>query len=638
MTDRHFIVATAGHVDHGKSALVRALTGTDPDRLPEEKARGITIDLGFAHLALPGLDLGLVDVPGHEDFIKNMVAGVGSVDLALFVVAADDGWMPQTEEHLQILAYLGVDRAVVALTKSDLTPAPGLAADEVRARLRGTPFECAPIVPTSTLTGQGFDELRTALAAVLAAAPPPRDTGKPRLPVDRVFTLRGVGTVVTGTLTGGALARGAAVVALPSGRTGHLRSVQSHGRELEVAICGTRAAFNVPEFAATGDGAVARGEVLTLACTGTPSPVFDVSLTRCDRAPVGARAAAPLRDGTHVRVHHGSGHCLARVRLLEGKSLPPGASGIAQLRCDAPVFAFAGDRFVLRDGAGRATLAGATVLDPDGNARRFRGPGQRRFLQRRASADARDAAAYIAAVLARDRVAAVDTLLLKSPFSAAEIAAAVASLVAAGTAALPTTGLTADGAWWKTLRQRAADLIDAWHRAHPEQIGMGLDRLRASLGRELPLPALLDALVAALGQHGPFVQAGNAVRRASHRPVLPAVLQAAGERIRAVLAARPLEPPSVKELTPDPAARQALRFLRDTGEIVELGPELVLAAESFQRMRAAVVRYLRSEGSATASDLRLMLGTTRRIIIPVLEQLDREGVTRREGDRRTLRA
>ncbi len=637
MADRHFIVATAGHVDHGKSALVRALTGTDPDRLPEEKARGITIDLGFAHLALLGLDLGLVDVPGHEDFIKNMVAGVGSVDLALFVVAADDGWMPQTEEHLQILAYLGVNRAVVALTKSDLTPAPGLAAEEVRARLHGTPFERAPIVPTSTLTGQGFDELRAALAAVLADAPPPRDIGKPRLPVDRVFTLRGVGTVVTGTLTGGALARGAAVVAQPSGRTGHLRSVQSHGRELEAAVCATRAAFNVPEFAATGDGAVTRGEVLTLSCTGTPSPVLDVSLTRYDRGPVGARAA-PLRDGTHVRVHHGSGHCLARVRLLEGKSLPPGASGIAQLRCDAPVFAFAGDRFVLRDGAGRTTLAGATVLDPDGDSRRFRGPGQRRFLQRRANADACDAAAAVAAVLARDRVGAVDTLLLKSPFRAAEVADAVASLVAAGSVVLPSTGLAADAVWWKTLRRRAAGLIDEWHRAHPEQIGLGLDRLRAGLGRELPLPVLLDALVAALGQHGGFVQAGNAIRRTTHRPALPAALQAAGERIRALLAARPLEPPSVKELTPDAAARQALRFLRDTGEIIELGPELVLAAESFQRVRAAVTRYLRSEGSATASDLRQMLGTTRRIMIPVLEHLDREGVTRREGDRRTLRA
>ncbi len=651
MTGKHFIVATAGHVDHGKSALVRVLTGTDPDRLPEEKARGITIDLGFAHLVLrastgpevsgrqtfPSLDLGLVDVPGHEDFIKNMVAGVGSVDVALFVVAADDGWMPQTEEHLQILAYLGVNRAVVALTKSDLTPAPGLAVEEVRLRLRGTPFEHAPIIPTSTLTGDGFEALRAALAAVLADAPPPRDAGKPRLPIDRVFTLRGVGTVVTGTLAGGALARGAEIVAQLSGRTGHVRSVQSHGREQETAWPGTRAAFNLPDFAATGDGALARGEVLTLPGIGKASTTLDVSLTRFDRTPAGSRAAAPLRDGLHVRVHHGSGHCLARVRLLEGKSLPAGANGIAQLRCDAPVFAFAGDRLVLRDGAGRATLAGGTVLDPDGNPRRFRGPLQRRFLQRLAAAGPHDAPATVSAVLERDRAVPVDTLLLKSAFSASEIADAVLSLAAAGHAVLPAPGFAADAAWWKAVRQRASGLVDAWHHTHPEKTGLPLDRLRSGLGREFPFPALLDALVAALVENGGCVRAGNALRRASHRPALPPALHASGERIRAALAARPLEPPSVRELAPDAAAQQALRFLRETGEIVELSAELVLAAESFQRVRAAVVRYLRSEGSGTASELRQMLGTTRRVMIPVLEHLDREGVTRREGDRRTLR-
>ena len=637
MSERHFIVATAGHVDHGKSALVHALTGTDPDRLPEEKARGITIDLGFAHLALPGLDLGLVDVPGHEDFIKNMVAGVGSVDVALFVVAADDGWMPQTEEHLQILAYLGVTRAVVALTKSDLTPAPSLAAEEVRAHLRGTPFEHAPIVPTSTSTGQGFTELRAALTAVLADAPPPRDISKPRLPVDRVFTLRGVGTVVTGTLTGGTLARGAAVVAQPSGRTGHLRSVQSHGRALDAVSPGARAAFNLPELAAAGEDALERGEVITLPNFGKASATLDVRLTRFNRAPTGSRVVAALCDGTHVRVHHGSGHCLARVRLLGGKSLPPGADGIAQLRCDAPVFAFAGDRFVLRDGAGRATVAGGIVLDPDSSFRRFRSPGQRRFLHRLAEAGVHDAAVAVAAVLERDRAVAVETLLLKSSFSASEIANAVAAPAAKSSVVLPAPGFAADAAWWKTLRTHAAGLIDAWHRTHPEQIGLPLDRLRSSLGLQLPVSQLFDALVVALIQNGGFVQAGNALRRASHRPALPLALQAAGDRLRAALAANPLEPPSITQLAPDAAGQQALRFLRDTGEIVELSAELVLTAESFQRVRAAVVRYLRSEGSATASDLRQMLGTTRRIMIPVLERLDREGVTRREGDRRLLR-
>src|SRR5271170_7898668 len=240
---QHFMVATGGHVDHGKSALVKALTGTDPDRLPEEKSRGITIDLGFAHLEIPSsapedgpLSLGIVDVPGHEDFVKNMVAGVGSIDLALLVVAADDGWMPQTEEHLQILTYLGVHRAVIALTKIDLVADEQAASDRIRERLRGTlftetlGFADAPIVPTSVVAGRGLDDLRAALARVLAEAPPSDDIGKPRLAVDRIFTLRGVGTVVTGTLAGGTLRRGQEVTIQPSGKKTRIRNMQSHNR------------------------------------------------------------------------------------------------------------------------------------------------------------------------------------------------------------------------------------------------------------------------------------------------------------------------------------------------------------------------------------------------------------------------
>src|SRR5262249_50433145 len=234
VTTKHFIIATAGHVDHGKSALVKALTGSDPDRLPEEKKRQITIDLGFAALNVTApngdtIHAGIVDVPGHEDFVKNMVAGVGSIDLALFVVAADDGWMPQTEEHLQILTYLGVRRAVVALTKIDLAEsneAPIIAG--MRGRLDETPFSEAPVVPTSVITGRGLDELKTALTGALSQTQPPRDIGKPRLPVDRAFTLRGIGTVVTGTLTGGALRRGQAVLIQPAGRATRIRNLQTH--------------------------------------------------------------------------------------------------------------------------------------------------------------------------------------------------------------------------------------------------------------------------------------------------------------------------------------------------------------------------------------------------------------------------
>ncbi len=636
---RNFIVATAGHVDHGKSALVRALTGIDPDRLPEEKARGITIDLGFARLALPGLDLGIVDVPGHEDFVKNMVAGVGSVDVALFVVAADDGWMPQTEEHLEILAYLGVRRAVVALTKIDLADDEIAIVAAVRARLRSSPFEDAPIVPTSVMTQRGIGELKDTLARVLADVPPPPDIGKPRLPIDRVFSLRGVGTVVTGTLTGGALARGQAVVVQPSGRSGHVRSVQNHGRETDAASPGARTALSLPDFAATGDTALARGEVVTLPELGGASgQTLDVLLTRSDRdASVFSHPASPrkLADGTTVRVHHGSAHWTARVSLLERGVLAPGGQAVARLRCDRPVFVFAGDRFIVRDGSGRGTLAGGVVLDPDAPRRSFRRGAQRRFLERRAAAPA-DPAEAVAARLERDHAVPRASLLHKSTFSTAEIDAATRRLLSAATA-LPAGDLLVDAAWWQALRQRAANLIDASHREHPERIGPKLAELRAALGRGLPTPELFDPLVSNLVEKGEWIRVGASVRRAAHRPRLPAALQASGDRLRAALAAKPFEPPSRQELAPDGASRQALRFLFDTGEALELGPDLVLLEESFRRMKTVIIRSLRAAGPATASELRQILDTTRRVLIPVLERLDHDGVTRREGDRRALK-
>ena len=637
---KHFIVATAGHVDHGKSALVRALTGTDPDRLPEEKARGITIDLGFAHLALPGLKLGLVDVPGHEDFVKNMVSGVGAVDLALLVVAADDGWMPQTEEHLQILSYLGVRRAVVALTKIDLAQDEVASVATVRGKLAGSPFADAPIVPTSMVNGRGVETLQAALGEILADAPPPRDIGKPRLPVDRVFALRGVGTIVTGTLTGGTLNRGQVVTVQPSGRTGHVRSVQNHGRDAERGIPGTRTALNLPELDATGDAAVARGEVVTLPELGDGSLVLDVMLYRVNRAEGDAfnvGATRPFQNGKMARLHLGSGHWTARVNLLNRGKLAPGDRSVARLRCERPVFALAGDRFILRDGTGRNTLAGGVVLDPEATRwRAFRRGAQRRFLEQMSEAAAADAVAAVRAAMERDRIALRAGLLRRSVFSAAEIDAASARLTAKGT--LITSGdYIADAAWWHQLKSRAMTLVDTEHRERPEKIGLPLTRLRSELGREFAAVGLFNTLLEDLTGRGDFVQVGASLRRGSHRPTLPAHLQAAGERLRIALAVKPFEPPSRAQLTPDGLSRQALRFLFDTGEALEFGEEIVLLEESFRRMKTVIVRTLRSSGAATASDLRQVLGTTRRVLIPVLERLDQDGITRREGDRRSLR-
>ena len=400
---KRFILATAGHVDHGKSALVRALTGTDPDRLPEEKRRGITIELGFAQLQLGDISLGIVDVPGHEDFVKNMVAGVGSIDLALLVVAADDGWMPQTEEHLQILFYLGVRRIVVALTKIDLTGAVDATEKGIRVQLRDTPFADAAIIGTSITSGSGLDELKAQLTREFSALAPQRDIGKPRLAVDRAFTLRGIGTVVTGTLSGGSLKRGQSVVVQPANISARIRALQNHGLDVEEIGPGARTAVNLPDVPVaqkkTGAG-IWRGDIVTIPELGEPNAIVDILLVRSPRLPAKTRS---IKHGALVRVHHDSANFAARLFFQDSDELFAGESAIAQLRFDSAVFMFANDRFVVRDPSEQNTLAGGIVLDPDATARNFRTPAQREFLRQRAQAPS-DARVFVATQIARDRV------------------------------------------------------------------------------------------------------------------------------------------------------------------------------------------------------------------------------------------
>jgi selenocysteine-specific elongation factor len=647
----HFVVATAGHVDHGKSALIKALTGTDPDRLPEEKSRGITIDLGFAHLELPSpapppasFVLGIVDVPGHEDFVKNMVAGVGSIDLALLVVAADDGWMPQTEEHLQILTYFGVRRAVVALTKVDLTSDEPRSVAAIRDRLRDSPFADAAIVPTSVVSGRGLDELKATLARVLARTPPPQDIDKPRLPVDRVFTLPGIGTVVTGTLVGGTLRRGQAVVIQPSGKTTRIRRIHSHGQEVETSGPGTRTALNLADVAALED--VQRGDVVTLKDLGGPSEVLDVLLE------ISPRSLRSLKDGVRVRAHHGSGDVAARVALgapseaaavrdpgVAGKELAVGARSLAQLRLEAPAFVFAGDRFTVRDWSEQHTLAGGIVLEPAASRKAFRTRAYQQWLSG-LSKSIEDVDQFVASYVSRDGAVRRSQLLLKSNSSAAAIDSAIARLVASG--ALVVAGdFVCDAAKWQAILRRAAEAIDAAHRAHPEHLGLPLADLRTALEGDLPVARdifddVFDDLIARLCDRE-FVRAGSVVRRAGHRPALPEPLRAAGAKVVQALAAAPFDPPSRKDLTPDALSQRALRFLIETGEVVEISAELVMSAQGVAQAADVIQKFIRGHGPATVSELRQSLGSSRRVVIPLLEYLDRTFVTLRQGDKRALR-
>jgi selenocysteine-specific elongation factor len=644
---RPFILGTAGHIDHGKSTLVKTLTGTDPDRLPEEKARGMTIELGFAHLAItdaekPDLSytLGIVDVPGHADFVKNMVAGVTGIDIALFIVAADDNWMPQSEEHLQVLTYLGIEHAVVALTKADLAEDLEFSLEMLREELKGTRLEQAPIVPVSAIKGTGLEALKQAIATVLRSHPGALDIGKPRLHVDRAFSPTGVGTVVTGTLTGGALAGGATAVVQPLGREINVRSVQSHNSKKDHARAGMRTALNLPDLAIATkekkDG-VSRGDVITLARCGTASRIIDVRVEKSARPVPGQPGfTRSLRSGMKVRVHHGSAAHDARLYLLNSKTLEAGQSMHAELRFDEPMHAFAGDTFVLRDWSKRFTIGGGLILDPDAKRAEFRRPPQKAFLEEADLAfltNPPDVAALTLAHLRRSLAVQREGFLAKSRFSEAEIKKAIDSALKAKLI-LSDAGWYLEATWWHGQIATAADSVRAHHAAQPESQGLSLSILRSTFEPRLPDKRLFDLLITHLTKES-FSRTADTVRQGTHQAALPPALALAGEQLRACLLDN-LDPPNPADLAPTPELRKALKFLIQNGEAIELSDKAVISRAVHDRIRQITVDLIKTQGKTTASEIREAVHTTRRILIPLLEKMDKEGITKRTGDFRIL--
>lgn len=640
--ERHYILGTAGHIDHGKSSLVQALTGTDPDRLPEEQRRGVTIELGFAHLTLEDqseegrrFELGIVDVPGHADFVNNMVAGVGGMDLALFVVAADDGWMPQSEEHLHILTFLGIERCVVALTKSDLAEDLEFSLEFVRDSLQGTILEKSPIVPVSSITGEGISELREALCSQLSAAPPVADFGKPLLPVDRAFSVKGIGTVVTGTLSGGVLHVGDSLLLQPDGLSAHVRAIQNHSQSVEAAQPGMRAALNVPELqVSTRDRlGVRRGTLLTSAKAGLPADTINISMQRLSREIPGQLATRrDLPSGRRVRVHHGSGSTGARIHFIEGRSISPGQTMLAQLRLDEPRFMMVGDHVVLRDWSGEATVGGGMVLDADASRRRLRNEEQVRFLRQRAESPG-DLTVLLTSALERDSLVELSGMKLRLKFSDEEVGVAVQELLAGGVAREIGHHLVA-ASWWDDLLARAANLVGAFHKTNPDLPGLPLDDLRQSLLGKLPHADLFDLVVEHLGDRG-VAQRGTILAEEAFTPTLADDIRGAAEGIESALRQEPLNPPGRAELATESSSQRALAFLVRSGAATELSDKVIILTSSYEQACGQVLAYLQDHGQATASDLRQHLGTSRRVMMPLLERMDAEGKTRRNGDYRT---
>lgn len=617
-----YVIGTAGHVDHGKSTLVQALTGIDPDRLTEEKARGMTIDLGFAWLTLPsGREVSLVDVPGHERFIKNMLAGVGGMDLALLIVAADESVMPQTREHLAILDLLGVQRGIAVITKADLADADTLelVGLEVEDVLAGTGLEGAPILPVSAVTGRGIPELLAAVDAALTEDAARRDVGRPRLPVDRVFTIAGFGTVVTGTLVDGSLTVGQEVELVPSGQRSRIRGLQSHRRAIESAGPGNRVAVNLVGLSPEQ---VSRGEMLT-----TPGWL---RATRAVDARVHALpdAARPLPHNQRVTFHAFAAEAPARVRLLEVDALEPGQEGWAQVYLEAPVALARGDRFVLR--STDATLGGGVVVDVDAPRHRRRNAPTIERLERMAQGS--PSAALVTALEGRGPTPLTE-LARRANLGEAEALALTAEAIAEGAVvplgegALATGTVLLTAGEWTRIAARAQAALAAFHRASPLRAGMTREELRSRLGLT-GAPAL--AAIARLVADGTLAGEGALVRLPEHVVALTPAQQAQMDAYLAALEAQdfPAETPAI--------APELLALAAEQGRVVRAGQGVVFAAANYQRLTDAIIALARRDGSVTVAGVRDALGASRRYALALLEHLDERKVTRRQGDARVL--
>ncbi len=633
-----YVIGTAGHVDHGKSTLVQALTGIDPDRLREEKERGMTIDLGFAWLKLPsGREVSIVDVPGHERFIKNMLAGVGGIDVAMLVVAADEGPMPQTDEHLAILDLLGISRGVVAITKSDLVDEEWLelVKAEVEERLAPTSLAGAPLFPVSSVSGQGLDELLAALDNLLAAIPDKRDIAKPRVPVDRVFTVAGFGTIITGTLVDGELRAGQEVEILPSGRKSRIRGIQTHKRKVESAPPGSRVAINL---ASLSTEEVSRGDVVTSPGWLKPTRVLDVRLRAIKAAP------QPLEHGDELTFHSGAAEAVAKLSLLDVEKLEPGQSGWAQLRLAEPVAVAKGDQFIVRVPSPSFTVGGGVVVDPHPKRhRRFqeqvaeslttleRGTPEQIVLQQMPTAAPID----------------LQSLTRRTGLPLEQVRSALANLLAdrgallldgarqgGDNSALNNQSILITSAAWATLKDRILTILSAFHEEHPLRRGMPREEIRSRTGLDARAFGRVEARLMA---EGAITEDGPLMARGGHQVRFTEVQQRHVEEMLASLVEAGASPPPAPELLSRFGLdTEVLAALMEQGRLVEIAPEIVLGKQVYDQTVETVVNMIRESDSITVAMVRDRFNTSRKYALALMEHLDERRITRRTGDERVL--
>ncbi len=635
------VIGTAGHVDHGKSTLVQALTGIHPDRLKEEREREMTIDLGFAWLKLPGgEDVGVVDVPGHRDFIENMLAGVGGIDAALFVIAADEGIMPQTREHLAILDILQVSGGVVALTKIDLVDDSDwldLVEDDVRGYLVGTVLGDAPIVRVSARTRQGLPELLQALNNCLVERPPRPDLGRPRLPIDRVFTMSGFGTVVTGTLIDGSLCSGDEIEILPPGLRGRVRGLQTHKQKEDMAVPGSRTAVNI---SGVNIEQVVRGYVVAHPGDYQPTRRIDVQFRLL------SDVSQAMEHNTRVKLFLGAAEVQARLRLLGSEQLNPGNDGWLQLELESPLVAVRGDRYILRRPSPGETLGGGMVIDPHpkGRHKRF-GSDMLARLKALAQGDPQDI--FLQALLSLG-TASLSEVIERSHLDDRVASKAAQSLYTAGTlvflenagnnGALSPSSLVTSLGTWNALAARAVQEVTTYHRNYPLRRGLSREELKS----RLKMPSgpsgtrLFTAVLRKLVREGSIEEAGSIVLQPGYTIHFNPQQQRQIDQLLARFTAAPYAPPSVKECQAE-VGEDLFTALIDLGYLISLSTEVVFRRVDYDKMVSDIRHLLQTRGTVTAAEARDHFGTSRRYILALLEHLDAIGITQRDGDLRRLK-